>query len=705
MKLNINKITKRLIPSVSKFVVSSVTLNAHALLFGVVKKLRTFDIEHYNTIRKRNAYLRRNYSRLERYAKDLDYVKFERLSLLMIRSSKAYQIAMLCSASSDWYTWTPKKIIKTFWKISCLRDRTDLDYQRWWIDKLEKDYARPLGAPKLIWKVHMLKILQPLEILYRITGVYPRWQHAGTSNRGLASCWHVLLKEVLKHRYIYEFDLKGFFDNIKNQDSIPELPKINELLNKMVNMTPRKYNLPPEPFDIPVQKVINDKQLSDLKFHGYYDYKGPLNPDSQIAKINKELGISPMRGLELDLMDFAAFGGFDLDVLNFEEFDALVRKRGIDKANELLKPKSFEENYPKLMSEPYETRTGLTFATGYTEPTHEARAKGRDAWKGLGKKDHGFPQGANFSPFLSCLVLARAVKKLPGLLMYMDDGLIYADTKASLSARIRSFKKKISKIGLQLAEEKCRMVQEDGKFLGLKFLGIKAEESGEIRAFTRKGSRTLFNIPNTMLTKSEFERFISLLNSQSKELNYNIVMMKKVDDLGGSHESDFIVPDVNYDDLIRDYMIASSLEGTASERRVKRWIAEKALDPKKAMRWASDHGFLPKVLADIMAPLPNDELFNTMVRNQLNAYPDSPFAELLKRFMLEPKDERITRQLVGELEKARKCIKPGTVSGEIVRRKYAEGAKFPNIQTLSAESVLWLMKCLRRKGTRRKTRR
>lgn len=71
----------------------------------------------------------------------------------------------------------------------------------------------------------------------------------------------------------------------------------------------------------------------------------------------------------------------------------------------------------------------------------------------------GFPQGCNYSAFLSVMALAASGSpKFASILMYADDGLFYADHSISVS-EIKSF---FRSLGLTLADGKCGFVKRAG---------------------------------------------------------------------------------------------------------------------------------------------------------------------------------------------------------------------------------------------------
>lgn len=604
MKSIAKKLTRLpFIPNVTKFRISSKVASAQALLMGVVKYSRSFETEKLKSISKRNLYLSRNYSRLANYARKGDVGKFERLALTLIRSSKTYQLAALCSASKDWYAKPVKRVLAIWRAISRIRDSTDLKYQRWWIDKKPGDFARPIGAPTLEWKVNMIKYLRILEIYYTATESYPNWQHAGIGGRGLISAWKELLLVALPSKYIYEFDIKGFFDNIANQDAVRELPHINKRINQMVNTQPSGYNLPPEET---LQEELDFGLLhrtSGLFGMGYWSSPYAEFPEDSAVWTKKVYKLDP-NGNPIERAGVIAFGPSPMDL---------------------------------------------------------ARAKDRN--KGLGKEDHGFPQGANFSPFLSCLVLGKALEGLKGLMMYMDDGLIYAETKAELGQRLRRLRERLQTVGLSLAEEKSRLVKEPGRFESFRFLGIRVNSNMSIESETRSGTKVSAHLE--ILDRETYDKLAEYLE----------------------------VPD-QYDDLVREF-ISQLRTPYAAERRVKSWMLTKARKPYEALQWALSRG-----LFQSEAPKEILSLEHSIKTNY--------FSNIVARIFNPEIGTEDRRQLVGELEKLGMIYKKNSLSNVVTQIKMKDQLYVPDITTISTECCRYLMKRLRTKSStlaRRKQRR
>lgn len=112
----------------------------------------------------------------------------------------------------------------------------------------------------------------------------------------------------------------------------------------------------------------------------------------------------------------------------------------------------------------------------------------------------GFPQGANFSPFLSIIQLTLLGDPLfASLLMYADDGLFYSKKKFNELDVHRFFKK----LGAKVNWEKSHWIrhnyvwQRPLQFLGLCYDG----HLKELRASTREGSVLKFDTDKKTLVQ------------------------------------------------------------------------------------------------------------------------------------------------------------------------------------------------------------
>lgn len=61
--------------------------------------------------------------------------------------------------------------------------------------------------------------------MLRFKDLIPEWQHGFVPGRGTLTAWRVVLKEVVRARYVYEFDLRAFFDTVSPSQVIYLLKK------------------------------------------------------------------------------------------------------------------------------------------------------------------------------------------------------------------------------------------------------------------------------------------------------------------------------------------------------------------------------------------------------------------------------------------------------------------------------------------------
>jgi len=567
MKQNYQQFKKcmklRFLPNVSRMQISIQGISAAALMFGLVKKNRDFDITKFKRITRYNLYLNRQYSRLYKYASEGKYVEFQLLADMLMKHSRLYRMAMIHHASSEWYLLSYSKAIRLWNKVGSLikKESTTLDYSRWWIDKAKGDLSRPLGAPKLEWKIILLMRLQILEILYRANGTIKPWQHAGLSKRGLVTAWSTVLKEVMQKKYIYEFDIKGFFDNIRNQDAIPELPEWNKWFNQVSNCRPRSYpNIDKVPdLESKAKDLLADgsvrqhcweafdlnRDLTEVEMFNLINY-GHLSDGRRIKSIDTTMHLA--EGIPMD----------QAREVNWREALALHAGCRITKFNvENEKVVSIDVQMTEVEVKP---RTLI------------GQGAAHDWVTGLFKTNFGFPQGANTSPFLSTLVLQRTLGDFEGLLMYMDDGLIYGDTRQEVEGKISKFREGLHKVGLELNFKKSKWVREDDIFHTFKFLGIRADNI--ISSETRSGTKEV--LLGRPVSYEQFNKLCYYFNIPLSD------QLKTWFEFYGDNPE--------------------GLEsGSLSESRAKDWIMKKARDKAKGLEWALERGFFKQVPEQIQA--------------------------------------------------------------------------------------------------------
>jgi len=409
-----------------------------AALFGLSKKHRELVIMKDPRVSTANNYMLKQYKRLEKAAIADDIKTFERISDVILRKSKVYQYVGMHRTQNGWF-WQLKScriraIMRKLQHI-CLHRSGKVDYERVWIPKGDDQYGRPLGVPKIEWRIWSWMNLNIMEIWCESRGLKPKWQHGGMSGRGVVTAWKDLIPK-LDEENILEFDIKGFFNNISHsaiekfiRDS--KLNSFSKWVKETLESKPTRQNAPPLELE---RKEFKDK----ASIYNAFTY----NEEFTTAKWMEEEDPAYVK----EVQAFAEKHGLEMDWrLLGEEYN---RQDVIDQRN-----KHFNLDQP-------------------------------------GK---GVPQGLGTSPYLSVMTLGN-ILKIPGLIMYMDDGIITAKTEDELMTRFGDLQHELGLAGLELAMNKTFVNKRNGIWeKPLKFLGLLYQpEMDWIRSETRNGNALQF---------------------------------------------------------------------------------------------------------------------------------------------------------------------------------------------------------------------
>lgn len=515
MKINtlINKaLIKKveLLPNVSEFQALKYGLNEYAMLFGITKIKRLFYIRKLNEKHGANRYLERQLTRLSLYAIYGETDKFNRLAERLIRGSKSFRLLALNRVLPDWYLVPIKELSKHWSSLSvlCERDINFVNYKRVWIDKKEGDYARPLGVPRVSDRAYAYMKLDILERWFKGSEKLEEWQHGGRSGKGLLTCWKQLIPKMEKSKYIYEFDIKGFFDHVEHKAILKILkplgPEWIRWAEGILKSKPMDYKLPPEDQDIGLK---NYNQMRGEADEVLWRWRNSSN-----YELYKE----------------------DLVATWMREDPEWWWNR------ELVIPDSqnLREIYKDLMNGPRRARRSTEYPyaiVDYPEPTFEDRAIGRDNWKDLNLPGQGVPQGLNTSPFLATLVtdyILYRIGRRGQLIMYMDDGLLFGDTEKEIQQALHELVMNLREVGLEIAPDKSGWIKKEGEMLkDCKFLGLLwNKETNTLESRTRAGTQVKFPIMDKWPSIAQFalengvdlsgmrEKFNRLLNSKAHEV-------------------------------------------------------------------------------------------------------------------------------------------------------------------------------------------
>lgn len=493
-----------LLPNVSDFYTEKYGINEYAAIYGIEKVLRR--TYHEKLVKAGpNKYLERQYIRLSRYVQDHEMKKFLDLSRIILRKSVSYRLLALNRVEPTWFTMNLNKLRRIWRRLSfiCRNESTALIYKRKWIDKKEPgDYGRPLSIPTVEWRSYAFMQMDHIERALKGAGHIAPWQHGGRSGVGVLSCYKQLIPMLSSRKNIFEFDIKGFFDRISHNQIIWAMTRILgesyklEWIKGMLKARPTTYELPP---------IKDDKAVRNL----------------EIARKTESLMESFGLGKPLDRISYAQLTGRSPKLTQPPgmEFDPL-------KLN-YTKPR-LKEVY-KLAMDNIISSTDIRFMGDEQE-----RALGRDRWKNLGQEGKGLPQGLNTSPLLSTIMTDIVLAKLGqkgDLIMYMDDGIIFGETRDELAKNIIELKVQLGTLGLEMEPTKSKLVKTNGKWVdSIRFLGLRYDpvedtfwsetRSGTKIKFPSKGKwpdiKELAEVNNMNVSQMR-RKFDRLINTKSYE--------------------------------------------------------------------------------------------------------------------------------------------------------------------------------------------
>jgi hypothetical protein len=448
------------LPNVAEFRTHKLGIHEYAAIYGITKIERfSPSIIKLSKNHKPNVYLERQIFRITRYVLQGDLSTALWLSERILRRSKVYRTLAMNRVCPDWYLWKPNKLRRVWRRLDyiCKTMSTELKYDRIWITNNSIEYGRPLGAPHLEWRILAYMQTDIWERLLKAQGAFSKWQHGGRSGKGVLTCWQEVIPKLKQYKYIYEFDLKGFYNTL-SQDVIFERmkeylgPTFSKYIRNILDSRPNTYTLPSE--ELALQRSVVSHASSGLFGMGVWS-----NP---YAEFPEDSGV----------------------------------------------PTVF--SHGPLVSES-RLMMGL-------KPSAMDLARGLEMSKGMGIKGRGVPQGLSWSPLVSTVCVDLVNKNIPegSLTMYMDDGLIFANTLPECENIIEQFKNNLKAIGSTIEPRKSgyikatgEWIQENPKFLGLRYL----PKEDNIQAATRSGTTMKFPATPEWDTLSEILR-----------LNYGLVV-------------------------------------------------------------------------------------------------------------------------------------------------------------------------------------
>jgi len=462
------------IPNSLNFAATPTGNNTFLETFHIVKKEHIVLNESSPRVDVCNKYAKRIYQRLDKQSKAGNAKRYEALINIVMSRSKVFQVIALFHKTPKFFIEMKFSEFKRYWdKIMDIKSRlaTDIVLRRSWIPKGDIPYQRPLGAPDPEWRVQTWLINQLLDIWITNQGGRAAWQHGGFSKKGPNTFYdHLIGGGIWRSKFIYEFDLKGYFNNISHASILKALQSLQlpgllySNIEKGLKSQPKSYSLPPVKEDLAIKRIKYSQKMTK-----YLESMG-------LEKVTRN-SYEAMTGRGYKLPKYS--GGFDPLALNY------------------TKPR-LERVYKSAMENTIKETDNLT-QLRYQED-HMERGRGRDNWANLGLPGLGVPQGLSYSPLLTSIASSYYLNKNnKNLIMYMDDGLLFADSLLELNAAIATFKEGIKKMGVEIQDSKTGMVKANGIWeKDLRVIGFKIDSQTEwIWSSTRSGTVKPIPFPET----------------------------------------------------------------------------------------------------------------------------------------------------------------------------------------------------------------
>lgn len=262
------------LPNCSKFSINIKPMDPLFKLFGLYRRMKP-DLKfeaHKNA--NMNRFAENQIKRLEKLRSNPR--KYWLLADLLMSRSSTFRTLAINQSFSNWYkNHSLGFILNCNRKVTEIikKRRGDLDYKRVYIPKADNQY-RPLGVWQPEWRLFLHLLNQFM--VYFLLPSYLNSQHGFIPGRGTLSAWKDLFsRELLNKPYIYEFDLKNFFGEVRS-DKVDEILETKGVPNWLRSQILKiNYALP----KLPGIELIEEDIVQRKAHHLSYPFMKEWNAD------------------------------------------------------------------------------------------------------------------------------------------------------------------------------------------------------------------------------------------------------------------------------------------------------------------------------------------------------------------------------------------------------------------------------------------